>query len=92
MMPPSSLPLVETPTTMALGGGSAVTLTNICSRSRPGASAGLIIEAARTICWRCAVRRRDSEPLLSVERQRGIFARTLPAATRSAQERDASKF
>ena len=29
MMPPSSLPLVETPTTMALGGGSAVPLTNI---------------------------------------------------------------
>ena len=88
MMPPSSLPLVETPTTMALGGGSAVTLTNICSRSRPGASAGLVIEAARTICWYCAVRRRDSKPPLSVEKRHGIFERVLPASTRSAQERD----
>ena len=29
MMPLRSLPLVETPTTVALGGGSAVSLTNI---------------------------------------------------------------
>ena len=87
MMPPSSLPLVETLTMMALGGG-AVTLTNIFSLSRPGASAGIVIEAMRTICWYCAVRCRDSKPPLSIEKRLGIFERVLPASTRSAQERD----
>jgi hypothetical protein len=43
MMPPTSLPPEAKRSVGANMGGSAVTLTNICSRSRLSASAGLVI-------------------------------------------------
>ena len=45
MMPPTSLPLVETPTLIAWDGGSAVTLTNIFSRSRKARVLDLLLKA-----------------------------------------------
>ena len=43
MMPPTSLPPVAERGVAADIGGSAVTLTNICIRSRLSAGAGLVI-------------------------------------------------
>jgi hypothetical protein len=46
MMPPSSPPPAAKLSMVADTGGGAVILTNICSRSRLSASAGLVIRLA----------------------------------------------
>jgi len=51
MMPPTSLPPVAKRSMAADIGGSAVTLTNICLRSRLSAGAGLVIGLGLLRAW-----------------------------------------
>jgi len=51
MMPPTSLPPVAKRPVAADIGGSAVTLANICLRSRRGAGAGLVTGLGVLRAW-----------------------------------------